>query len=164
MDTVVNATIAAIAKHGYPHRPELNVYQIASSVVNPLRYSEFFEYLYEYFNSEPLIESESFTRIDYYDNLDKIKYFDNFNDFSRYTRDEISRRHGIARTGEGSQKLQKQCRAKIMYAEHLCKMYEFLGLFKARYALCFTIFVVLENFSCLILSVMLNCLKKRCYV
>ncbi|KAI3470306.1 hypothetical protein Pfo_026969 [Paulownia fortunei] len=137
LDIVVNATIAAIAKHGYMHKSELNVYQMASGVVNPLRYSEFFEYIYECFDSEPLIESKSFTRINYYDDLNKIKYFDNFNDFSKYTREEISRRLGM-RNAVGidvkrTQKLQKQLKAKVTYAEQLCKMYEFLGFFKARF-------------------------------
>ncbi|KAL8049015.1 hypothetical protein ABFS82_07G107400 [Erythranthe guttata] len=132
LDIVVNGTIAAIAKHGYIQKPELNVYHMSSSVTNPLRYSEFFEYLYEYFSSEPLIESESLIRVNYYDDIEKIKYFDNFNDFSTYTREEISRRSGRENV-VGTEKAKKQCRAKIMYAEHLCKMYEFLGLFKARF-------------------------------
>ncbi|KAL7106436.1 hypothetical protein ACP275_07G113800 [Erythranthe tilingii] len=132
LDIVVNATIAAIAKHGYMQKPEMNVYQIASSVTNPLRYSEFFEYLYEYFSSEPLVESESLIRVNFYDDIKKIKYFDNFNDFSKYTREEISRRVGGG-NAVATKKAQTQCRAKIMYAEHLCKMYEFSGLFKARF-------------------------------
>ena len=32
---VVNATLAAMAKHGVAGRPEMNIYHIASSVVNP---------------------------------------------------------------------------------------------------------------------------------
>ncbi|XP_012832964.1 PREDICTED: fatty acyl-CoA reductase 2-like [Erythranthe guttata] len=69
LDMVVNATIAAIAKHGSKHMPELNIYQIASSVLNPVRFSDMFNYSYEYFRSQPLIESKSSTRISYYDNL-----------------------------------------------------------------------------------------------
>ncbi|XP_012829365.1 PREDICTED: fatty acyl-CoA reductase 2-like [Erythranthe guttata] len=132
LDIVVNGTIAAIAKHGYIQKPELNVYHMSSSVTNPLRYSEFFEYLYEYFSSEPLVESESLIRVNYYDDIEKIKYFDNFNDFSKYTREEISRRVGGGNV-VATKKAQTQCRAKIMYAENLCKMYEFVGLFKARF-------------------------------
>ncbi|KAL8049021.1 hypothetical protein ABFX02_07G106200 [Erythranthe guttata] len=123
LDIVVNGTIAAIAKHGYMQKAELNVYQIASSVTNPLHYSEFFEYLYEYFRSEPLVESENLIRVNNYDDIEKIKYFDNFNDFSKYTREEISRRVGGG-NAVATKKAQTQCRAKIMYAEHLCKMYE----------------------------------------
>lgn len=130
LDMAVNTTIAAIAKHGKMHKPEINVYHLASDLVNPLRYSQFFEYIRDYFTSEPLIQSETFTRINYYDDLKSIKYFDNFDEFSSYTRDEINERFG----GKTNQiKIQKQCKAKAAYAENLCKMYEFLGFFKARY-------------------------------
>ncbi|KAH6815956.1 hypothetical protein C2S51_020776 [Perilla frutescens var. frutescens] len=136
LDIVVNTTIAAIAKHACMGKSELNVYQLASGFVNPLRFLEFFEYIHEYFSSDPLIESESFTRINYYDNLAKIKYFDNFDDFSKYTREEIFERLRNA-FGVGEKtiqtKIQKQCKAKVAYAEHLSKMYEFLGFFKARF-------------------------------
>ncbi|XP_047938213.1 fatty acyl-CoA reductase 2, chloroplastic-like isoform X2 [Salvia hispanica] len=103
LDMAVNTTIAAIAKHGKMHKPEINVYHLASDLVNPLRYSQFFEYIRDYFTSEPLIH---------------------------YTRDEINERFG----GKTNQiKIQKQCKAKAAYAENLCKMYEFLGFFKARF-------------------------------
>ncbi|EYU21147.1 hypothetical protein MIMGU_mgv1a019387mg, partial [Erythranthe guttata] len=130
LDMVVNATIAAMAKHGYKHMPELNIYQIATSVLNPVRISDMFDYTCEYFRSRPLIESESSSRISYYDNLAPVKYFDNFDDLSKYTRDEIYRRFGSMRNVE-AHKLQKQCKAKIMYAENLCKIYEFAGFLKA---------------------------------
>ncbi|KAL9162374.1 hypothetical protein ABFS82_07G086500 [Erythranthe guttata] len=132
LDMVVNATIAAMAKHGYKHMPELNIYQIATSVLNPVRISDMFDYTCEYFRSRPLIESESSSRISYYDNLAPVKYFDNFDDLSKYTRDEIYRRFGSMRNVE-AHKLQKQCKAKIMYAENLCKIYEFAGFLKARF-------------------------------
>ncbi|KAL9162593.1 hypothetical protein ABFS82_07G101800 [Erythranthe guttata] len=131
LDMVVNATIAAIAKHGSKHMPELNIYQIASSVLNPVRFSDMFNYSYEYFRSQPLIESKSSTRISYYDNLVPVKYFDNFDDLSKYTRDEIYRRFGMRNVE--AQKIQKECKAKITYAENLCKIYEFVGFLKARF-------------------------------
>ncbi|KAL7145674.1 hypothetical protein ABFS83_07G102500 [Erythranthe nasuta] len=129
----ISATIAAIAKHGYMQTPQLNVYQIASSVLNPVRFSDMFEYMYEYFSSQPLIESESSTRINHYDDLiTPMKYFDNFDDLSRYTREEMYRRFGGGKNVE-AQKLQKQCKAKIIYAHNLSKMYEFAGFLKARF-------------------------------
>ncbi|KAL7145450.1 hypothetical protein ABFS83_07G084700 [Erythranthe nasuta] len=133
LDMVVNTTIAAIAKHGYKHMPELSIYQIATSVLNPIRVSDMFDYTCEYFRSRPLIESESSSGIiSYYDNLAPVKYFDNFDDLSKYTRDEIYRRFGSMRNIE-THELQKQCKAKIMYAENLCKIYEFAGFLKARF-------------------------------
>ncbi|KAL8482679.1 hypothetical protein ACS0TY_025640 [Phlomoides rotata] len=134
LDIVVNATIAAIAKHGLMHKPDLAVYQMASSVVNPLRYSDFFEYIYEYFNSDPLIEWESFTKINYYPDLTPIKYFENFNDFSKFTRDEISRSVGTRYPNAmRSGTLDKKCKVQSKYAENLCKLYKFIGFFKARF-------------------------------
>ncbi|GFP87154.1 fatty acyl-coa reductase 2 [Phtheirospermum japonicum] len=127
VDMVANTTIAAMAKDGSVHKPHLNVYHVASSAVNPLRYSDFFEYLYEYFNATPLIESESIAR---------IKYFDNFDDFSQYTREEISRRAGMSTITDDEatiRKIQNRCKAKVAYAEQLCKMYEFIGFFNARF-------------------------------
>ncbi|KAH6770436.1 hypothetical protein C2S52_015239 [Perilla frutescens var. hirtella] len=137
LDIVVNATIAAIAKHGQMHRSELAIYQIASSVVNPLLHKDFFDYLHEYFSSEPLIELKNFAKICYHDNVSKIKFFDNFDDFSNYTRQEIGRRlginDGVAIDGKHNLKLQRQLKANVTYAQQLCKLYEFAGFYKARF-------------------------------
>lgn len=137
LDIVVNATIAAIAKHGQRAKSELNVYQIASSVVNPLPHKDFFDYMYEYFSSEPLIEYMNFAKVSYYDNVARIKFFDNINDFSRYTSQEISRRlgvkNGVAINTKMNPKLQRQLKAAVSYAEQLCKLYEFAGFYKGRY-------------------------------
>ncbi|KAL0359295.1 UNVERIFIED_CONTAM: Fatty acyl-CoA reductase 2 [Sesamum angustifolium] len=131
IDMVVNSTIAAIAKHGIVHKPELNVYHVASGVVNPLRFYEFFEILHDYFSSTPLSKIK---------NISKIKYFTSFDDFSEYTRDVISKCNemgdGAADQIDGKmlQKLGKQSKkAKVAYAEQLCKMYKFLGFFEGRF-------------------------------
>ncbi|GER34196.1 fatty acyl-CoA reductase 2 [Striga asiatica] len=120
VDMLANTTIAAIANEGInAEEPKLKVYQVATSVANPLKYSDFFEYLYEYFNSAPLRESQSISR---------IEYFDNFNDFSRYTREEMSLRAGSEHTvASDKQNIQNRCKAKVAYAEQLCKLYEFVG-------------------------------------
>ncbi|KAL3828425.1 hypothetical protein ACJIZ3_017227 [Penstemon smallii] len=120
VDIVVNSTIAAIAKHGSTHyKPQINVYHVASGVANPLRFSEFFEIIHKYFNSS---SSKN--------NIRKIKCFNDFNDFSKYTRDVISQVHGGAVKINGAVKRYK---AKVMYAEQLCKMYEFIGFFQGRF-------------------------------
>lgn len=126
MDTVANTTIAAIAKHGNLHKSrDLNVYHVASSTINPLKYSDFFEYIYEYFSETPLVESHRISR---------INFFNNFTDFSKYTRDEISRRYIINGQDERAiTKIRRQCNAIATYAEQMCKMYEFATFFNARY-------------------------------
>ncbi|KAL0452867.1 UNVERIFIED_CONTAM: Fatty acyl-CoA reductase 2 [Sesamum latifolium] len=126
IDMVVNSTIAAIAKHGIIHKPQLNVYHVASSIVNPLRFYEFFEILHDYFSSTPFFKIK---------NISKIKYFTSFDDFSEYTRDVISQCNemGDAIDEKMLQKLGKQSKAKVAYAEQLCKMYKFLGVFEGRF-------------------------------
>ncbi|KAI3459882.1 hypothetical protein Pfo_016545 [Paulownia fortunei] len=129
VDMVANTTIAAIAKHGTINTPQLNVYHVATGFVNPLRYSDVFEYIYEHFSANPLTDIQSIT---------KMKLFNQFSDFSEYIRDEISERNGMRNAvgiinGKALQKLQKQYKAKVAYAEQLCKMYEFMGFYKARF-------------------------------
>ncbi|XP_042058874.1 fatty acyl-CoA reductase 2, chloroplastic-like [Salvia splendens] len=121
VDMVANTTIAAIAKEGNMHgpHPQPRVYHVASSATNPLLYSDFFEYLFHYFNSSPLIPSQEISR---------IKYFDNFQDFSEYTRNAI---HGDKE--KMPLKSQNQAKAKAAYADKLCKLYEFIGFFNARF-------------------------------
>jgi fatty acyl-CoA reductase len=54
---VVNATLAAIAWHGMEQKSDINVYQIASSVVNPLVFQDLATLLYEHYNSSPYMDS-----------------------------------------------------------------------------------------------------------
>ena len=118
---MANTTIAAIAKHGIPRKAEVNVYHVATDFVNPLRFNEMFEYIYEHFRAYPLVESE---------NIVKMRMFDQFSDLSKYLRDRVSERNAVL--GEDA-KVRKQNKARVAYAEQLCKMYEFIGFFKARY-------------------------------
>ncbi|KAL0321757.1 UNVERIFIED_CONTAM: Fatty acyl-CoA reductase 2 [Sesamum calycinum] len=135
VDMVVNTIIAATAKHGIRRRPGLDVYHSASAIVNPLRYYDVFEFSYEYFNSNPLIESSSKDS-----NVKKIKFFDNFNDLSKYTRDEICQGGGLQLDAvdinekiEILRKQQRKWKAKFLHAIQLCKIYEFSGFYRGRY-------------------------------
>ncbi|KAL1561436.1 alcohol-forming fatty acyl-CoA reductase [Salvia divinorum] len=121
VDFVANTTIAAIAKHGITRKAEVNVYHVATDFVNPLRFDEMFEYIYEHFRVNPLVESE---------NMMKMRMFDQFSDLSKYLRDRVSERNAVL--GEDA-KIRKQNKARVAYAEQLCKMYEFIGFFKARF-------------------------------
>ncbi|XP_011074249.1 fatty acyl-CoA reductase 2-like [Sesamum indicum] len=123
VDLVANTIIAAIAKHGIVKKPDLNVYHAATNFVNPLQYSDFFDYIYEYFNAKPATLSGS---------IAKMKLFKEFGDFSKYIRDELLQPDGVT-NAMTPQKLQKQYKAKVAYAEQLCKMYEFIGFFQARF-------------------------------
>ncbi|CAN6478278.1 unnamed protein product [Victoria cruziana] len=70
-DMVVNAILAAIARHGASGVGGLTVYHIGSSTVNPLRFDELFDRCYENFLSFPLIDSRGKTA-----HLERIKLFD----------------------------------------------------------------------------------------
>ncbi|XP_051126509.1 fatty acyl-CoA reductase 2, chloroplastic-like [Andrographis paniculata] len=115
LDIVANAIIAAMAKHGAINKPQLNVYHVSSSALNPVTYSDFFEYLYEHFSATPLVEDVP---------VERIKLFDNFKDFFEHTQEQISR--------QSAQSI-SQCKAKAAYAKQLGKMYEFTGFFPATF-------------------------------
>ncbi|WMV44486.1 hypothetical protein MTR67_037871, partial [Solanum verrucosum] len=58
VDMVVNTTIAAMAKHGNLQNPQLNVYHVASSSINPLSFSQIFDYSYDFFKLFPFVNSK----------------------------------------------------------------------------------------------------------
>ncbi|XP_057777315.1 fatty acyl-CoA reductase 2, chloroplastic-like [Salvia miltiorrhiza] len=122
VDLVANMTIAAIAKHGNTHvtMAQSTIYHVASSLQNPITWFDAFEYLYEYFKEAPLIEGAKISR---------VKFFDDFEEFSKCLRGEIMRHYGA----NGDRKMLRQCNVKAAYAEQLCKLYEFVGFLKPRY-------------------------------
>ncbi|XP_048236325.1 fatty acyl-CoA reductase 2, chloroplastic, partial [Ricinus communis] len=58
VDMVVNATLAAAAKHGMSREPAINVYQVSSSVVNPLTWQEMATLFCEHFKCNPILDSK----------------------------------------------------------------------------------------------------------
>ncbi|XP_073056542.1 fatty acyl-CoA reductase 2, chloroplastic-like [Primulina eburnea] len=130
VDMVANTIVAAIAKHGLLAKPGLNVYHVASAARNPLPFCDFFDMIYEYFASTPLPNSKRESYV-----IKKMNYFDNFNDFSEHTRREIWERYRSTNSAVGTDEkvVIKQCKAKVAYAEQLCKMYEFVGFIKGRF-------------------------------
>ncbi|KAL1561437.1 alcohol-forming fatty acyl-CoA reductase [Salvia divinorum] len=120
-DLVANTTIAAIAKHGNGHvAQQPAVYHAANSLENPITWFDIFEYLYDYFKEAPLIEDAK---------ISKVKFFDDFDEFSKFLREEITKNNG----GSEDRKMIRRCNAKAEYSEQLCKMYEFTGFFKPRF-------------------------------
>ena len=55
MDMVANAMLAAMAKHAC--RPGLEVYQVASSTVNPFPVSNFKQFMEEHFEELPFLDN-----------------------------------------------------------------------------------------------------------
>lgn len=53
-DMVVNTLLAAMAKHA--HKPGLQVYQVASSVVNPMTFNILADVALELFTKDPMLD------------------------------------------------------------------------------------------------------------
>ncbi|KAL6536456.1 Fatty acyl-CoA reductase 2 [Orobanche gracilis] len=131
-DMVVNATLAAMAKHGSGGKPEYSIYQVASSVVNPLVFRDLAKLLFEHFNSSPFMDtSGSPVRVR------KMKLFGSMDDFSSHLW-----RHAINRTGLGalanldgrlSQKLKTICRKSVEQAKYLASIYKSYTFYGGRF-------------------------------
>ncbi|MCE3215167.1 hypothetical protein HAX54_001075, partial [Datura stramonium] len=131
VDMVVNATMAAIAKHGYSQSPDLNVYHVASSSsMNPLLVSQLFDYCNEFFHSFPFVNSKG-DQV----NLKKMKYFDDISDFSNYISEQLIEQHDEVQElneVENSSKMQMRFKRKVEYLENFSKMYEPYGFYNGR--------------------------------
>nr|XP_016440026.1 PREDICTED: fatty acyl-CoA reductase 2-like [Nicotiana tabacum] len=126
VDLVVNATMAAIAKHGYLQSPEVNVYHVASTFVNPFSLYQLFNYCYEYFTSFPLVNSKG-DKVE----VKEMKYFDKISDFSNYIWEELSRQHNVQDLTEKELlKTQMRFKRKVEYLKHFCKLYEPYAFYK----------------------------------
>lgn len=128
---VVNATLAAMAMHGAAGKPEYNIYQVASSLVNPLVFRELAKLLYEHFNASPFMDSTGNPV-----RVPKMKLFSSMEEFSSHLW-----RHAINRMGLGaltnldgglSQKLQLICRKSVEQAKYLASIYESYTFYAGR--------------------------------
>lgn len=120
---VVNATLAAMARHGMNQKPDINVYQIASSVVNPLVFQDLARLLYEHYSSSPCIDSMGRPI-----QVPLMKFFSSTEEFSGHLwRDAIQKRGLTAvasSKGKMSQKLENMCRKSVEQAKYLANIYE----------------------------------------
>ena len=120
---VVNASIAAIAKHGIAAKPELNVYHVGSSTVNPLSIHDLFKFSCNHFTCSPLMNSER-TNI----RINEMKFFNSMDNFASYISDEIAQRSGLMDTTITDSKLRGKLEIKrkkiVENFVHLAKIYE----------------------------------------
>ncbi|XP_030970517.1 fatty acyl-CoA reductase 2-like [Quercus lobata] len=123
LDMVVNASIAAIAKHGIAAKPELNVYHVGSSAVNPLLVHDLFKFSCNHFTCSPLMNSER-TNI----RINEMKFFNSMDNFASYISDEIAQRSGLMDTTITDSKLRGKLEIKrkkiVEHVVHLAKIYE----------------------------------------
>ncbi|KAJ6300688.1 hypothetical protein OIU76_021480 [Salix suchowensis] len=91
MDMVVNATLAALAKHGIDGNPELHVYHVATSVVNPHSFKDVYSYAYDYFSSSPLLDSKGKKIV-----VRPMEFLVSIDSFTDLIKNEVAQRGGLA--------------------------------------------------------------------
>ncbi|CAM8971448.1 unnamed protein product [Rhodiola kirilowii] len=125
-DMVVNATLAAMARHGTEKKPGLNVYQIASSVVNPLVFEDLSKLMYEHYTSFPCLDSNGLPI-----QVPTMKLFKCMDEFSAHIRhDALKRSESNSTNGK---KLEAICRKSVEQATHLANLYEPYTFYAGRF-------------------------------
>ncbi|XP_021283137.1 fatty acyl-CoA reductase 2 [Herrania umbratica] len=131
-DMVVNATLAAIARHGMTPKPDINIYHIASSVVNPLVFQDLARLLYEHYNSSPFLDSKGSPI-----HVPSMKLFNSMEDFSAHLWRDATQRTGLTAvaswSGKLSQKLETICRKSVEQAKYLANIYEPYTFYGGRF-------------------------------
>ncbi|XP_024024401.1 fatty acyl-CoA reductase 2 [Morus notabilis] len=131
-DMVVNATLAAMAKHGLSQKPDINVYQIASSVVNPLVFQDLARLLYQHYNSSPCVDPSGKPI-----HVPSMKLFRSMDDFSEHLWRDTAQRNGLTSMASSnmklSQKLEVICRKSVEQAKHLANIYEPYTFYGGRF-------------------------------
>lgn len=133
-DMVVNATLAAIAWHGMIQKPDIKVYQVASSVVNPLVFQDLARLLYAHYNSSPCVDSKGRPI-----HVPSMKLFSSMEDFSTHLWRDAAERIGVTAMGSVNEKLSQKleiiCRKSVEQAKYLASIYEPYTFYGGRSAL-----------------------------
>ncbi|XP_015951354.2 fatty acyl-CoA reductase 2, chloroplastic [Arachis duranensis] len=131
-DMVVNATLAAMARHGMDQKRDINVYQIASSVVNPLVFQDLARLLYEHYSSSPCIDSKGRPI-----QVPLMKLFSSTEEFSGHLWRDAIQKSGLtamaSSKGKMSQKLENICRKSVEQAKYLANIYEPYTFYGGRF-------------------------------
>ncbi|XP_012090891.1 fatty acyl-CoA reductase 2, chloroplastic [Jatropha curcas] len=131
-DMVVNATLAAVAKHGMVQKSGINVYQIASSVVNPLAFKDLAKLLYEHYNSSPYMDSKGRPI-----SVPSMKLFNCKEDFSDHLWRDVVQRNGLTEIASFDKKMSLKhefiCKRSMEQAKHLANIYEPYTFYGGRF-------------------------------
>ncbi|XP_030449121.1 fatty acyl-CoA reductase 2, chloroplastic [Syzygium oleosum] len=130
-DMVVNATLAAIARHGMAGKSGINIYQIASSVVNPLVFQDLARLLYEHYNTSPCLDSKGRPIP-----VPSMKLFTSMDKFSAYLSGDASQRselRAMTSNSKLSKKLEIVCRRSVEQAKKLANIYEPYAFYRGRF-------------------------------
>ena len=123
---VVNAMLAAIAKHGQAiiQKAEIKVYQIASSVTNPLVIKYFTSLLHEHFDSSPFLDSKGSPI-----RVPLMKLFTSMEDFSAHFLEGAMQRSII---GSSKGELLVQNQYEILRRKEFANIYHPYGIYVGR--------------------------------
>ncbi|KAJ6968229.1 hypothetical protein NC653_036240 [Populus alba x Populus x berolinensis] len=131
-DMVVNATLAAMAWHGMEQKPDINVYQIASSVVNPLVFQDLATLLHEHYNSSPYMDSNGRAI-----HVPSMKLFSSMEEFSAHLWRYVTQRSRLAGMATSDRKLSQKheniCRKSVEQAKYLASIYEPYTFYGGRF-------------------------------
>ncbi|KAK8959111.1 Fatty acyl-CoA reductase 2 [Platanthera guangdongensis] len=125
-DMVVNAMLAAMAKHGWTKQPGNHTYHIASSIVNPLVFEKLSSLTYRHFKSIPCIDSKG-RPIE----VPQMKLFDDINEFSDHIHSNAIQRMSLHE--KMSQKLSNVILKLVDQAKYLANIYEPYTFYRGRF-------------------------------
>ncbi|KAI3683628.1 hypothetical protein L1987_84137 [Smallanthus sonchifolius] len=133
-DMVVNATMAAMAKHMASGKSEENyIYHIASSVVNPLVFKDLASLLYEHFNSSPCLDLKGRPV-----HVPIMQLCRSMEEFSAHIWKDAMSRSGLnssasSNKGKFSLKLENICKKSVEQAKYLANIYEPYTFYGGRF-------------------------------
>ncbi|GJV08474.1 fatty acyl-CoA reductase 2-like protein [Tanacetum coccineum] len=133
-DMVVNATLAAMAKHLIGGKTEDNhIYQIASSVVNPLVFKDLARLLYEHFNTSPCMDLKGKPV-----HVPIMQLYRSMEEFSAHIWKDAISRSGLnasnsSNKGKFSLKLENLCKKSVDQAKYLANIYEPYTFYGGRF-------------------------------
>ncbi|XP_058006853.1 fatty acyl-CoA reductase 2, chloroplastic isoform X2 [Hevea brasiliensis] len=143
VDMVVNAIIAAVAKHGTVGKAQLRVYHVTSSVSNPISFGQVFDFACDHFTSFPLLNSKG--------KIKEFKYFSSMDSFSSYIRDETEQQIGLngdLSTLDPKLRLQMrtECANRLQRFARMAELYEPYAFYKGWFD-CSNIKELIQNMS-----------------
>ncbi|CAA7060504.1 unnamed protein product [Microthlaspi erraticum] len=132
VDMVVNATIAAMAKHGCGNVPELKVYNVTSSShANPLRIGELTDLSQQYLREFPLTKSKTVK------DLGRMTFHSSLEGFTSSVSNTISKQERVINNEGGEAEshttLSIKGKRKLQYFVSLARTYHPYLFFQARF-------------------------------
>ncbi|KAL3327568.1 hypothetical protein AABB24_035310 [Solanum stoloniferum] len=128
VDMVVNATMAAMAKHGNLQNRQLNIYHVASSSINPVSFSQIFDYSYNFFKLFPFVNKKGDKC-----EVKKMRFFDKILDVENYIWEVLSKQHEV-QNGKELTKIQiRLIKKKVEYLKNFSKLHEPYMFYKGRF-------------------------------